>query len=84
MLDFLGFGIRPPTPDWGAGLAAGVQYLGTARWISAAPGIAITVTILVANYLGDFLAGMVDPDRLTRQRPAVKDTSTTALMAGEA
>jgi peptide/nickel transport system permease protein len=81
-LDFLGFGIRPPTPDWGADLAAGVQYLGTAWWISAAPGIAITVTILVANYLGDFLAGMVDPDRLTKRRKEIKDT--TALMAGDA
>jgi peptide/nickel transport system permease protein len=81
-LDFLGFGIRPPTPDWGADLSAGVQYLGTAWWISAAPGIAITVTILVANYLGDFLAGMVNPDRLTRRRTEIKET--TALMAGDA
>jgi ABC-type dipeptide/oligopeptide/nickel transport system permease subunit len=80
-LDFLGFGIRPPTPDWGADLSAGVQYLGTAWWISAAPGIAITVTILVANYLGDFLAAMVDPDRLTKRRTEIKDT--TAIMAGD-
>lgn len=59
-----------------------VQYLGTAWWISAATGIAITVTILAANYLGDFLAGMVGPDRRTRHRSGIKDT--TALMAGEA
>jgi ABC-type antimicrobial peptide transport system permease subunit len=78
-LDFLGSGIRPPTPDWGADLAAGVQYLGQAWWISAAPGIAIT--ILLANYVGDFLAGMADPDWLTRRRSIVKDT--TALMAGD-
>jgi peptide/nickel transport system permease protein len=78
-LDFLGFGIRPPTPDWGADLSAGVQYLGTAWWISAAPGIAITITIVVANYLGDFLAGMIDPERLTRRRAEIKDTTT--LMA---
>ena len=80
-LDFLGFGIRPPTPDWGADLAAGVQYLGQAWWISAAPGIAITVMILLSNYLGDFLASMADPERLTKRRSKVKDT--TALMAGE-
>ena len=80
-LDFLGFGIRPPTPDWGADLAAGVQYLGQAWWISAAPGIAITITILVANYLGDFLASMADPDRLAKRRSKVKET--TALMAGD-
>jgi peptide/nickel transport system permease protein len=80
-LDFLGFGIRPPTPDWGADLAAGVQYLGQAWWISAAPGIAITITILLANFLGDFLASMADPDRLTKRRSKIKDT--TALMAGD-
>lgn len=80
-LDFLGFGIRPPTPDWGADLAAGVQYLGQAWWISAAPGIAITITILVANYLGDFLASMADPDRLSKRRSKIKET--TALMAGD-
>lgn len=80
-LDFLGFGIRPPTPDWGADLAAGVQYLGQAWWISAAPGIAITITILLVNYLGDFLASMTDPGLLTKRRSKVKDT--TALMAGD-
>ncbi|MGH3273748.1 MAG: ABC transporter permease, partial [Streptosporangiaceae bacterium] len=80
-LDFLGFGIRPPSPDWGADLSAGVQYLGQAWWISAAPGIAITITILVANYLGDFLASMTDPDRLRQPRTTIKDT--TVLIAGE-
>jgi ABC-type dipeptide/oligopeptide/nickel transport system permease subunit len=80
-LDFLGFGIRPPSPDWGADLSAGVQYLGQAWWISAAPGIVITATILVANYLGDFLASMTDPDRLRQPRTKLKDTTT--LIAGE-
>ena len=59
----------------------GVQYLGQAWWISAAPGIAITVTILIANYLGDFLASMTDPDRLRQPRTKLKDTTT--LIAGE-
>jgi len=80
-LDFLGFGIRPPSPDWGADLSAGVQYLGQAWWISAAPGIAITVTILIANYMGDFLASMTDPARLRQGRGKIKDTTT--LIAGE-
>jgi ABC-type dipeptide/oligopeptide/nickel transport system permease subunit len=80
-LDFLGFGIRPPSPDWGADLSAGVQYLGQAWWISAAPGVAITVTILLANYLGDFLASMTDPDRLRQRHSKVQDTTT--LIAGE-
>jgi ABC-type dipeptide/oligopeptide/nickel transport system permease subunit len=80
-LDFLGFGIRPPAPDWGADLSAGVQYLSQAWWISAAPGIAITITILLANYLGDFLASMTDPDRLRQPRSKIKDTTT--LIAGD-
>jgi ABC-type dipeptide/oligopeptide/nickel transport system permease subunit len=70
-----------PSPDGGANLSAGVQYLGQAWWISAAPGIAITITILVANYLGDFLASMTDPDRLRQPRTKLKDTTT--LIAGE-
>jgi ABC-type dipeptide/oligopeptide/nickel transport system permease subunit len=80
-LDFLGFGIRPPSPDWGADLSAGVQYLGQAWWISAAPGIAITLTILIANYTGDFLASLTDPDRLRQAHLKLKDTTT--LIAGE-
>jgi len=80
-LDFLGFGIRPPSPDWGADLSAGVQYLGQAWWISAAPGIAITVTILIANFMGDFLASLTDPARLRQDRGKIKDTTT--LIAGE-
>jgi ABC-type dipeptide/oligopeptide/nickel transport system permease subunit len=58
-----------------------VQYLRQAWRISAAPRIAITVTILLANYLGDFLASMADPDRLTKRRTKVQET--TALMAGD-
>jgi ABC-type dipeptide/oligopeptide/nickel transport system permease subunit len=65
----------------GADLSADVQYLRQAWWISAARGIAITVTILLANYLGDVLASMADPDRLTKRRTKVKET--TALMAGD-
>ena len=58
-----------------------MQYLGQAWRISAAPGIAITITILVANYLGDFLASMTHPDRLRQPRAKLKDTTT--LIAGE-
>ncbi len=74
-LDFLGFGIRPPAPDWGADLSAGIQYLRQAWWISAVPGLAITVTILVSNYLGDFVASIIDPDRLYRSHARVRDTA---------
>lgn len=65
-LNFLGFGVQLPTPEWGADLAAGRDWLGTAWWISTFPGLAITVTILTANFLGDHLAALWDPrNRLT-------------------
>jgi peptide/nickel transport system permease protein len=59
-LNFLGFGVSAPTAEWGADLGAGAQYLNQAWWISAAPGVAITVTILLANFLGDFIAERLD------------------------
>jgi ABC-type dipeptide/oligopeptide/nickel transport system permease subunit len=62
-LNFLGFGVSPPTPEWGADLGAGTEYLDQAWWISAAPGFAITVTILVANFLGDYIAKALSAPR---------------------
>lgn len=56
-LNFLGFGVRPPAAEWGADLSAGVSYISQAWWISTAPGLAITITILVANLVGDYLGG---------------------------
>ncbi|HEY2042801.1 MAG TPA: ABC transporter permease [Jatrophihabitans sp.] len=60
-LSFLGFGVSLPKPDWGVDLSAGGQYLETAWWISTFPGLAITATILLSNYLGDFVASSLDP-----------------------
>lgn len=60
-LNFLGFGVQLPTPEWGADLAAGRDWLRVAWWVSAFPGLAITVTILAANYLGDHLAAILEP-----------------------
>jgi ABC-type dipeptide/oligopeptide/nickel transport system permease subunit len=62
-LNFLGFGVAPPTPEWGADLGAGTEYLDQAWWISAAPGLAITVTILIANFLGDYFAKLLSAPR---------------------
>jgi ABC-type dipeptide/oligopeptide/nickel transport system permease subunit len=58
-LNFLGFGVRPPAPEWGADLAAGVNYISQAWWISTAPGVAITLAILLANLVGDYLGGLL-------------------------
>lgn len=56
-LNFLGFGVRLPTAEWGADLSAGREWLGPAWWISTFPGIAIAVTILAVNFLGDSVGG---------------------------
>jgi ABC-type dipeptide/oligopeptide/nickel transport system permease subunit len=60
-LNFLGFGVHLPTPEWGADLAAGRDWLGVAWWICTFPGLAMTVTILAANYLGDHVAAVLEP-----------------------
>jgi peptide/nickel transport system permease protein len=65
-LSFLGLGVPPPTPTWGRMLAEGRDYLTAASWISVFPGIAIMVTVLGINFLGDGLRDLLDP-RLRRQ-----------------
>lgn len=60
-LNFLGLGVAPPTPEWGADLAMGREWLTTGWWISAAPGLAITLAILAINFLGDGLSEALDP-----------------------
>jgi len=59
-------GVRPPTPTWGRMLAEGRDYLTVAGWISIFPGVAIMITVLGINFLGDGLRNLLDP-RLRRQ-----------------
>ena len=54
-LSFLGLGVPPPTPTWGGMVADGRNYIVTAWWVSVFPGIAIFVTVLVINLVGDWL-----------------------------
>jgi peptide/nickel transport system permease protein len=65
-LSFLGLGVPPPTPTWGRMLAEGRDYLSVAGWIAVFPGIAILVTVLGINFLGDGLRDLLDP-RLRQQ-----------------
>ncbi|MEW8956149.1 ABC transporter permease [Clostridium sp.] len=60
-LSFIGLGIQPPAPEWGAMLAGGRQYLRYAWHVTAFPGIAIMLTILSLNLLGDGLRDALDP-----------------------
>lgn len=60
-LSFLGLGAQPPTPEWGAMLSTGRDYLRRQPWISTFPGLAIMVTVLAINLLGDGLRDALDP-----------------------
>jgi ABC-type dipeptide/oligopeptide/nickel transport system permease subunit len=60
-LSFIGLGAQPPTPEWGALLAAGKNYMDTAWWLAVAPGLAVTLTVLGLMLLGDGLRDYFDP-----------------------
>jgi ABC-type dipeptide/oligopeptide/nickel transport system permease subunit len=60
-LSFLGLGVQPPTPSWGMMLSTGKAYLRGAYHIATFPGIAIMVTVLGFNFLGDWLRDALDP-----------------------
>lgn len=64
-LSFLGLGVQPPTPSWGVMLTAAQPYLGTAPWFGIMPGLAILITTLSFNLVGDGLRDVLDP-RLDR------------------
>lgn len=72
-LSFLGLGVQPPTPDWGVMVAEGLESLERAWWVSAFPGLAILVTVLGTNILGDWLRDYLDPQ--TRDRPLGADSA---------
>ena len=61
-LSFLGLGVKPPTVTWGLMLADGKQYINSAWWMTAYPGIAITITVLGVVFLGDWLRDLLDPN----------------------
>ncbi len=60
-LSFLGAGIPPPTATWGSMIADGRSYLRDAWWISVFPGVAIFMTVMSLNFLGDWIRDRLDP-----------------------
>jgi len=60
-MSFLGLGAQPPNASWGSMISGGLDYLRTAPWLSLAPGVVITLTVLGFNLLGDALRDVMDP-----------------------
>jgi peptide/nickel transport system permease protein len=60
-LSFLGLGVQPPDPSWGNMLTDGKEVLGVAPWLSIFPGLAILITVLGYNLLGEGLRDLLDP-----------------------
>ena len=60
-LSFLGLGAHPPSPEWGAMLSSARTYMGRASWYAAFPGLAIMVSVLAMNIIGDALRDILDP-----------------------
>ncbi|GGA86412.1 glutathione ABC transporter permease GsiD [Brucella endophytica] len=62
-LSFLGLGAQPPLPEWGAMMSSGRNYLGLNIYMSLFPGLAVMITVLGFNILGDGLRDLLDPRR---------------------
>jgi peptide/nickel transport system permease protein len=60
-LSFLGLGVQPPAPTWGGMLSEGREYISNAWWLSILPGLAIMLTVLSINFVGDWLRDILDP-----------------------
>ena len=60
-LSFLGLASQPPAPEWGYMLFESRQYMQTAPWLMMAPGVAILITVIVFNLLGDCVRDVLDP-----------------------
>jgi peptide/nickel transport system permease protein len=67
-LSFLGLGVQPPQPSWGRMLFDGRGFLGDAWWMAVFPGVAIFITVLALNLVGDAMRDALDP----RQRSAIE------------
>jgi peptide/nickel transport system permease protein len=67
VLSFLGFGVQPPSADWGLMISDGREFFDMAPWISLAPGIAMSITVIGISLLGDGLREVLDP-RLSGRR----------------
>jgi peptide/nickel transport system permease protein len=69
-LSFIGLGVQPPTPSWGSMLRNGYGYLDSSPWLALAPGLAMMLTVLAFNFLGDAVRDALDPQLTERHAMA--------------
>lgn len=81
-LGFLGLGPPPPTPEWGRTIAESREFLPDAWWYAAAPGLAIFLTVMGFNLLGDGLRDVLDP-RLRRAGASATGSASPARASGD-
>jgi peptide/nickel transport system permease protein len=67
VLSFLGFGVQPPAADWGLMISNGRDFIDLAPWISVAPGLAMSISVIGISLLGDGLRSLLDPRIRGRQ-----------------
>ena len=63
-LGFIGIGAQPPTPEWGTMLAESREFILRAWWVVTLPGLAILITVLAINLIGDGLRDALDPRKV--------------------
>jgi peptide/nickel transport system permease protein len=78
-LSFLGLGLPASTPSWGKMLADGRTYLVIAWWLTAIPGLVITLTVIGVNLFGDWLRDYLDPSCGCSARPMVLHTAPSCF-----
>lgn len=72
-LGFLGLGVQPPMPEWGAMISAGRKYLFEQWWVATMPGMAIFIVSLGFNLLGDGLRDVLDPRNSGNEKEGKND-----------
>ena len=63
-LSYLGLGVPPPSPSWGSMISDGRAYIGSAPWVVLVPGIALMLTVLAVNFVGDGLNDILNPKNI--------------------
>lgn len=84
-LSYLGIGAREPTPSWGSIFYDGITYFAGNWWVAFFPGVAIVITVLAFNVLGDALRDVLDPRHLhpVGSEPALVSSTTSTSSAND-